>query len=413
MKGKEMVEELEAYYGLPEEVKFCKKCVVSNQRPRGAREFAINSKNERKETMHFDEDGVCDACLYAEMKKDDIDWDERERMLSRLCDKYRSKDGSYDVIVPGSGGKDSGIQAHTLKYKYGMNPLTVTWSPQMYTEIGWRNFKNWITVGGFDNYLFNPNGSMYRLFTREAFYNLYNPLQPFIYGHKYIGPRMALMQNVKLVMYGENIAEYGNKKSDNDVPYKQPKLYSVERLDLDKLFLSGLPVKELMKKHNLSMRDVKPFLPIERNELVKRGVEFHCLGYYLKWTPQESYYYAIENTGFEPNPKRLQGSYTKYKSIDAKMDWIHFYTYWFKFGIGKATVDASQEIRNGHITREEGVALVHRYDGEFPSDYFQDFLDYIGITDDQFWERADKARSPHLWKKENGKWDLRHRVTNL
>jgi hypothetical protein len=85
MNGEEMVEELEAYYGLPEEVKFCKKCVVSNQRPRGAREFTINFKNEKKETMSFTEDGICEACQYAEMKKEDIDWDERERMLSRLC----------------------------------------------------------------------------------------------------------------------------------------------------------------------------------------------------------------------------------------------------------------------------------------------------------------------------------------
>jgi len=37
-----------------------------------------------------------------------------------------------------------------LKYKYGMNPLTITWPPILYTEYGYRNFRNWIDVGGFD-----------------------------------------------------------------------------------------------------------------------------------------------------------------------------------------------------------------------------------------------------------------------
>jgi len=400
----------EVYYGLPEEVRFCKRCVVSNQRPMSAREFTIDAKNEKKETMIFN-DGLCHACQYADMKDDSIDWEDRELQLQQLCDKYRSKDGSYDVIIPGSGGKDSGFQAHILKHKYGMHPLTVTWSPQMYTDIGWKNLMNWITIGGFDHYLFNPNGSIYRLLTKISFEKLFNPLQPFIYGHKYIGPRMAIMNNVKLVFYGENVAEYGNKITDNNTPYKQPELYSIEKVDFDKLFYSGMRLSDLMKEYNLSVNDMKAFLPLETNEIKKHNIEFQCLGYYIRWTPQESYYYAIENTGFEPNPKRVQGSYTKYKSIDAKMDWIHFYTYFMKFGIGKATMDASQEIRNGHITREEGVSLVQRYDGEFPSDYFEDFLDYINITEDEFWLRADKARSPHLWKKENGEWKRRYIVS--
>ena len=74
--------------------------------------------------------------------------------LLKLLEKYRRNDGSYDVVVPGSGGKDSSFTAHLLKYKYGMNPLTVTWAPHLYTEIGWKNFTNWMHVGGLDNLLY-------------------------------------------------------------------------------------------------------------------------------------------------------------------------------------------------------------------------------------------------------------------
>ena len=112
-------------YGLPIDVKFCKKCVISNQRPSSTVEFK-NKADSKKETIHFDENGVCDACAFAEKKNATIDWEKREQKLKALCEEHRSKDGSYDCLVPGSGGKDSVMAAHLLKYKYGMHPLTVT-----------------------------------------------------------------------------------------------------------------------------------------------------------------------------------------------------------------------------------------------------------------------------------------------
>jgi hypothetical protein len=128
----------------------------------------------------------------------------------------------------------------------------------------------------------------------------------------------------------------------------------------------------------------------------------------MKWTPQESYYYAVENTGFEARPFRTQGTYSKYNSIDDKIDDLHYYTTYIKFGLGRASYDASQEIRNKHLTREEGVALVMRFDGEFPDRYLDEIMEYIGMTREKFIELCDQFRSPHLWKKENGEWKLRH-----
>ena len=157
----------ETKYGLPEEVKFCTKCVISNQRPNSAVEYA-HTKQSVKKTIHLDEKGVCDACRLAEQKHDNtIDWAEREKRLMELCDRHRSKDGSYDCLVPGSGGKDSFYAAHMLKYKYGMHPLTVTWAPHVYTDWGWKNQQAWIHAG-FDNYLCTPNGRIHRLLTRLA-----------------------------------------------------------------------------------------------------------------------------------------------------------------------------------------------------------------------------------------------------
>ena len=168
-----MSKKLETYYGLPQKVKFCKSCVISNQRPASTVEFK-HTISSKKTTMNLDDDGLCDACKMAK-EKESIDWKEREDQLLQLLDKHRRKDGYYDCLVPGSGGKDSAYQAHILKYKYGMNPLTVTWPPILYTDYGYKNFKNWIDVGGFDNISFNRNGKVMKLLTKLSIENLYHP----------------------------------------------------------------------------------------------------------------------------------------------------------------------------------------------------------------------------------------------
>lgn len=336
-------------YGLPEEVAFCRSCVISNQRPNSAVEYA-HTNASKKQTIHFDENGVCDACRVAEQKRQ-IDWAERERQLRELCDRHRSKDGSYDCVVPGSGGKDSFYAAHILKYKYGMHPLTVTWAPHVYTEWGWRNFQRWIHAG-FDNYLCTPNGRVHRLLTRLAVENLFHPFQPFILGQKALAPKMALLHKIPLVFYGENEAEYGNPIGDSSSAKRDWSYFSAE--DKSKIYLGGTSVSDLKGHFGVDEHDLIPYLPAAPEKLEALKVEVHYLGYYLKWHPQGCYYYAVENGGFEASPERTPGTYSKYNSIDDRIDDFHYYTTFIKFGIGRATYDAAQEIRSGDITREEG-----------------------------------------------------------
>jgi N-acetyl sugar amidotransferase len=401
--------ELEVKYGLPKDVVFCKKCVISNQRPTTTLEVKHNQQ-QKKPTTNFDENGVCDACRWAEMKGSIIDWDAREKELHILLDKHRSKNGSYDVIVPGSGGKDSGYVSHLLKYKYGMRPLTVTWAPHLYTSIGFKNLHNFIH-SGFDNILVTPNGAVHRLLTKLAFLNLGHPFQPFIFGQRNIAPKTALQYNVKLVFYGDNVAEYGNNLEENFSPHMDKKLYTSVNIDDPDLYIGGVTIRELKEKHNLNRVDLIPYSSIKPVDAELNKIEFHYMSYYKKWIPQDNYYYVVEHNGFTCNTERTQGSYSKYSSIDDKIDPFHYYLSMIKFGMGRATWDASQEIRTKKITREEGVALVRRYDTEFPEKYFKDFLDYTGVSEEQFCTTVDSFRSPHLWKKEGETWHLRHKVT--
>ncbi|MBI3021814.1 MAG: N-acetyl sugar amidotransferase [Candidatus Omnitrophica bacterium] len=396
----------EAKYGLPEAVVFCQRCVMSNQRPCSSVEFR-HTKDRRHRTLRFDDEGVCDACRVAE-QKEQIDWAKREEELLRLLDRHRRRDGGYDCIVPGSGGKDSAYAAHVLKYKYGMHPLTVTWPPILYTEIGWKNFRSWLEVGGFDNITFKPNGRVHRLLTRLAIEHLLHPFQTFILGQKNLAPKIALQTRVPLIFYGENEAEYGNPIADTSSSLRDRSYYTMR--NLSEVYLAGLSIPELQERYRLSLNDLSAYLPADGHALEESQIEVHYLGYYLKWTPQESYYYAVEHTGFEANPFRTEGTYSKYNSLDDKIDGLHYYTTYIKFGIGRATYDASQEIRNKHLTREEGVALVRRFDGEFPERYLREVMDFIECSPERFLELCDTFRSPHLWKKVEGRWMLRCQV---
>ena len=390
-------------FGLPEKVIFCKTCVISNQRPRSVVEF--KNLDNLKKGIFFD-GYECEACKFQKIKEN-VDWDKREIELEKILSKYRKKIG-YDCVVPGSGGKDSAYTAHILKYKYKMNPLTVTWAPHLYTNIGWKNFINWSHIGGLDNLLFTPNGRLHKLLTKLAFLNLLHPFQPFIIGQRIIGPKIANKFNIPLVIYGENQAEYGNDIKENSNPLMDLKFFSAK--NFNDLTFGKKNIKDIIKNYDFNYSDFEPYLPLKSCEINASKVKVFYLGYFLKWDPQECYYYASENTGFRANTERTEGSYSKYSSIDDKIDPFHYYTTLIKFGIGRATYDSVQEIRNGKITREEAVTLVKKYDDEFPKKYFKEFLDYIDISEKKFWETIDSFRSPHLWTLKKKKWHLNKTV---
>lgn len=381
----------------PKKVIFCKKCVVSNQRPR----------------ITFNKEGICSACEYAWRKYHIIDWKAREKELRELLGRHRSRDGSFDVIVPVSGGKDSGYVAHQLKYVYGMHPLCVNWAPFLYTDIGWKNFQNFV-ASGFETVSFYQSGLLHRKLARISFDLMGDAWVPFGYGQKAFAMHMALKFKIPLVFYGENgEVEYGGSLENADKPYEPVghwERHHFKGTGVDELVRAGLSMG-ILKKGEMRDKTLALYKPPDLNRIKKLGVRMYWFSYFKKWVPQENFYYSQKYTGFTANEEgRSEGTYSKYASLDDKTDGFHFYLAYIKFGIARATSDAAHEIRDGHITRDEGVALVKRYEGEFPTKYFQEFLDYLDISEEHFWKIVDSWRQPHIWKKINGKWRLRHTV---
>lgn len=377
-------------YNLPKEVKFCKKCTISNQRPR----------------ITFDSKGVCSACKFAEYKHNKIDWAKREKKLQELAKRFKRKDGGYEVLVPASGGKDSGFVAHQLKYKYGMRVLTVTWAPHLYTNVGFKNFQSMIHIGGFDNILGTPNGIINRKLTKLAFEILGDPFQPFIYGQTNFPLQISVKYRIPLIMYGENgEVEYGG---DMKNAFKPTRNYKTDQV---KHYFSGISPESLIK-YRIDKKELLPYLSPSISELEKNKTEIHFFSYYKKWIPQENYHYCSKYTGFSPSTTRNEGTYSNYASLDDKIDGFHYYLAFIKFGLGRTTSDTAHEIRDGNLARKKGISLVKKFDGEFPKKYFKEFLNYCDITEKYFWEIIEKWRSDIVWKKSKGKWKLKHIVNN-
>ena len=254
------------------------------------------------------------------------------------------------------------------------------WAPHIYTDWGWKNHQSWIKAG-FDNILFTPNGKVHRLITRLAVENLFHPFQPFILGQKNLAPKIAEQYDIPLIFYGESESEYGNPISESKSAQRDWEYFS--NSDDSKIYLGGSSLSQL-KELGLEPIDWEPYLPINPNKLIEKKIQVHYLGYYERWHPQGAYYYSVENGGFQCAPERTMGTYSTYDSIDDRIDDFHYHTTWIKFGIGRATYDSSQEVRNGDLTRQEAIALIHKYDGEYPSRWDDEIFQYLSINSIEF-----------------------------
>ena len=202
-----------------------------------------------------------------------------------------------------------------------MNPLTVTWAPHSYTEIGWKNFISWIE-SGHDNILITPDRSVHKKLTSLSFKNLLHPFQPFIIGQKYVGPRIARDRGINLVFYGENQAE-GGSNLNWDQKTMPNSFYGGDKKDLR---IGGYDIKEL-NEIGIQEKDLNLYKPISN---LSSDLEVHFMSYYRRWVPQENYYYAVDNCGFRDNSIRSEGTYTSMASLDDKIDGFHYYTTFIK-----------------------------------------------------------------------------------
>jgi len=376
------------YYKLKEgeEISICKECLTLSTRPR----------------VKYDENGVCNACTWAKEKKHKIDWEERWKRLEEICDRFRRDDGYWDIIVPCSGGKDGTYVAWMMKHKLNMNPLCITVKPNLQTEIGKENLDNFIK-GGFDHMLVNPNPEVYRKLSIETFKEQGRPKQPFEMAISTIILQLAIKLKIPFIMYGEE----GESEYSGTVPDFEE--FKISRDYLIECYYSGHnPNEEFLELFD--KKDLQMFLLPTEEEL--RNAELFPTHWsnFEDWNSLEHFELAKEKCGTKSLSHHSIGTFTNYAQLDDKLQELHAFMMQIKYGFGRAWSDACIEIRAGRMTREEGIEMVKKYDGEFPNEYLQDYLEFYEMTEEEFWSTINSFRSPDLWEKVDDVWRLKFKV---
>jgi N-acetyl sugar amidotransferase len=359
---------------------------------------------ETKPDLSFDAEGVCDACRSAEVKNV-IDWAARREELREILDRYASKDQTnYDCIIPVSGGKDSTYQVIEI-LELGYRPLTVTWSACSYTDIGRHNIESMQKLG-VDHIQFTPNPRVYRAMFAEAFKRVGDGCWPCHVGIFSYPVRIAVNYRVPLIIYGENPQlEYGGpaSASANNV---------IDRSWLEEFGgLLGNRIDDMLGVEGITEGDLVPYRYPSDEELREVGVSAIFLGHYVKWDARAQLEKVMES-GFRVNDSvadvgtepHQEGTYTNYENLDGKFVGVHDYLKFLKFGFGRATDHASIDIRNERISREEAIDLVRTYEGKVPRRYLDEYLEFVGMTEEEFYETLDAFTNKAIFvTDENGR----------
>ncbi len=369
-------------------VRYCSRCLMPETKP----------------DLSFDAEGVCDACRSAE-HKNVIDWAARREELREILDRYASKDQTnYDCIIPVSGGKDSTYQVIEV-LEMGYRPLTVTWSACAYTEIGRQNIESMQKLG-VDHIQFTPNPRVYRAMFAEAFKRVGDGCWPCHVGIFSYPVRVAVNYKVPLIIYGENPQlEYGGpaSASANNV---------IDRSWLEEFGgLLGNRIDDMLGVGDITEGDLIPYRYPSDEELREVGVSAIFLGYYVKWDARAQLQ-KVMDSGFRVNDSvadvgaepHQEGTYTNYENLDGKFVGVHDYLKFLKFGFGRATDHASIDIRNERISRDEAIELVRTYEGKVPRRYLEEYLEFVGMTEEEFYETLDAFTNKAIFvTDENGR----------
>lgn len=361
-------------------MKYCINCVMPDTRPR----------------IWYDDKGVCSACLWAEQKKTSIDWDARWKQLVQLCDSSRSSSG-FDCIVPVSGGKDSSYVAYMMKHKLGMNPLCVTITPGLPQVIGQKNLRNFIE-SGYHLLQIDVNPKTLAVIDKHGLVEFGRPFLGWQTAVQTAIFQTAVRFGIPLVMFGEEgETEYGGSKK-----LKDSACYDIE--DSIQLYLSGSDPEKYSQL--LPSTELDWFKYPTEESLRKLDVKVAHFSFFENWDPYHHYLIAKEFCGLRESEERVQGTYNNFAQTDTILYNLHVYFMYLKFGFGRCSQDVGIDIRRGALSRKQGVSLAKMYDHEHPPEkYIDAYLQYYGMTLEEFNSVIDNHVNKDLFVKKNGKWE--------
>lgn len=378
-------------------MRYCARCVYpENARP----------------TIIFDDEGVCSGCRLHESRPK-IDWEDRKELLKNILEEYREKaraNGSpYDCIIPVSGGKDSHYQTYVIKKVFGFNPLLVCYNHGYNTKRGIRNLTNLVKQFGCDLLRFTTNPDAARKISKFMLKRVGDITWHYHAGIMTFPIKAAVMYKIPLIIWGEH------GFSDLLGMYNQDDMMEFSKKDRQEHSMRGFEPDDILndpENKDITKVDLAPFYYPTDEEIEKIGVRGIYMANFMPWNARKHTRLMIEKFGFETAMKRERTFHLYDKLDDIHANGAHDYLKYLKFGYGRATDDASNEIRHGRMTREEGIEMVKKYDHVRPSD-LDIFLKFVGMTEKEFLDSVEHLRDPRIWEKDDkGNWHIKDSVAN-
>lgn len=353
--------------------------------------------------LAFDENGVCSGCRVGK-QRDEVDWEKRKKMFTKLVEQYRSKDGSnYDCVIPVSGGKDSYFQVHIIKNIMGLNPLLVTYNGNNYTPTGIKNLINMREVFGVDHIFFTPSIEILKKMNRLGM-GIMGDMNWHAHAGIFTYPiRVAVQTNVPLMIWGEHgFMDLGGMHSYNDLvefTYRYRHEHNLRGYEWDD-FVKKAP----LYGEKLTKKDLIPWMYPSDEEISRVGVRGIFISNYFRWDANVHGPLMMKKYGFKESEEPFERTYRRMSNLDDMHEnGIHDYMKFVKFGYGRATDHTCKDIRSGNMTRSEAVEIVRKMDHIKSKDLYR-WLDYVEWTEKEFDRVADNFRDPRVWWIKNGEW---------
>lgn len=327
-------------------------------------------------------------------------------MLEKVLDHYRANAGdNYDCMVPISGGKDSFFQLHVIKNVYKMHPLAVTSSHNWYSEAGKRNLERTLETFNIDHIMFTPSREAVNKMARASLDSIGDACWHCHTGVSSFPLKIAIKFGIKLLIYGESPAEFSGRATYlNDENYEvEGSDFVSERKGRDNIFKSDpehwlknsakVPAEEMVGREGLTAQDLIMYRMPTMQDVKDAEINAIFLGDYMFWDHERQTEFLVKEYGWEED--HVEGTYKRYKSVECIMPGVHDYTKFIKRGFGRGTDMASQDVRAGLMTREEGFEVAKKYDTERPPalDYY---LKISGYSEEEFMKIMKSKRLDNL-----------------
>jgi N-acetyl sugar amidotransferase len=334
---------------------------------------------ETMEGMKFDEFGVCTPCRSSEEKMH-INWEDKEKSLKEILAKCSSND-YYDCMLPMSGGKDSTFQAYILSERYKVNPIAVTHGANWMSLTGRYNLENCLQKFDLDHLIFHANRNIINKAAAKSLKSIGDACWHCHIGAGTFPIQTAFYWNVGIMIWGESIAE----RDGRGAYFNQSEASLQYHLEV-----SAKIKAEDFTSENIAKSELTHWFYPEESYLKNENVRYLHLGNFIFWDEEKQVEFLVRN--YEWMDSKVENAYKGYKSTECIMAGVHDYANFIKRGIGRSTNFASDDVRRGIITREEGFELAKKYDSQRPHalDYY---LEITGYSEEEFENELIKARS--------------------